>query len=93
MLIKNIFKGWSDLFILENVNQLIFLGQGFRRFVIAIALILFLELVHFIQRQGSMRQMLVEKPVYVRLIIYSILILSIVVLGQFQNTEFIYFQF
>ncbi|MBT4723272.1 MBOAT family protein [Candidatus Falkowbacteria bacterium] len=93
LLIKNIFKGWSDLFILENVNQLIFLGQGFRRFVIAIALILFLELVHFIQRQGSMRQMLVEKPVYVRLIIYSILILSIVVLGQFQNTEFIYFQF
>lgn len=92
-MIRNIFSGWQGLFSIDNIGRNIFLGQGAKAFVVAIALIVFMESIHMIQRHGSIRHMLDKRPAYIRFAIYIILILGIIFLGQFQNTEFIYFQF
>ncbi|MDH5682009.1 MAG: MBOAT family protein, partial [Spirochaetota bacterium] len=62
-------------------------------FIVAVVSILFLEFIHSIQRHGSIRQMLSERPLIVRWLIYYILIFSIFLLGVFEKVDFIYFQF
>jgi len=63
-------------------------------FVISIAVIIFMEFVHFIQRHKGIRTMLKERPVCFRYIIYAVFILGIIVFGTYNNSiPFIYFQF
>ena len=87
------FLGWHDSFNLSQLNQNVFIGQGWRAFVIVVVAVGFMEILHFIQRHGSIRHMLVKKHWLLRVIIYTSIIFSIIILGKFQNTEFIYFQF
>lgn len=62
-------------------------------FIIAVASILFMEVVHLIQRHSHMRSFLTDKPLWLRWPIYYILMFSILLLGVFGANEFIYFQF
>ncbi|MFA5033434.1 MAG: MBOAT family O-acyltransferase [bacterium] len=60
----------------------------------AILAIVFMESVYFIQgRYGSIRHILSEKPLWIRWTIYYMLILSIIFLGVFNRSQFIYFKF
>ncbi|MDD2891086.1 MAG: MBOAT family protein [bacterium] len=60
----------------------------------AILAIVFMEFVYFIQgRYGSIRHILSEKPLWIRWTIYYMLILSIIFLGVFNRSKFIYFKF
>lgn len=67
------------------------LGKG--ELIIAFAAILFMEFVHIIQRHQGIRHMLSEKPLWLRWSIYYAMILAIIFLGEFNNKQFIYFQF
>lgn len=62
-------------------------------YVIAAALVVFLGLVQFVQRRGSIRQTLSRSPVWLRWSAYYALVLAILLLGVFENRQFIYFQF
>jgi alginate O-acetyltransferase complex protein AlgI len=62
-------------------------------FILAIISILLLELVHAVQRHNSIRHMLSKKPVILRFTIYNIIILGILLIGIFNHSQFIYFQF
>lgn len=53
----------------------------------------FMEIVHMMQRHGSIRHMLRDKPVYLRWGLTYVLILYILIFGVFYGTGFIYFQF
>ena len=55
--------------------------------------ILFMELVHLLQSQVSVRKFMSTKPVVVRWSVYLILIWVILLFGVFGHKEFIYFQF
>lgn len=70
-------------------------GLGLSKFEIFIACfsIIFVEFIHWIHKNGSIRHMLNEKPVWVRWIIYYFLILWMMFFGVFSNNQFIYFQF
>ena len=71
------------------------LGSGVanREVVLSFGLILFLEIVHYVQTRINITETLLIKPVYVRWALYYGLILSILYLGVFENRQFIYFQF
>jgi alginate O-acetyltransferase complex protein AlgI len=60
---------------------------------IAFGAVAFMEYVHLIQRHGSIRHMLRQKPIWLRWAIYFILIFAIIVVGEFNQLKFIYFQF
>ena len=61
--------------------------------VIAFILIFFLEAVHWVQTKISILQVLAAQPAYVRWAVYNEVIVSIWLLGVFENRQFIYFQF
>lgn len=61
--------------------------------VIALLSILFLIFVHHMQKHGSIRNMLKEKPLIVRWGAYYAIVLGIIMFGVFDKTQFIYFQF
>jgi len=68
-------------------------GIGRTEIIGGMLLILFLEVIHIIQRKNSMVEILSERPVYLRWAIYYIAVLCILFLGQTSAHEFIYFQF
>jgi len=68
-------------------------GLAYDQLIIAIVMIIVLIIIHAIQRHGSIRHMLADKPAVVRLAVYYALALSIVFFGMFGKNQFIYFQF
>lgn len=67
------------------------LGTG--EFLIAIAFIAFMEMVHLFQTRISLQQWFTARPLYFRWLVYYTLLLSITLFGVFSRSEFIYFQF
>lgn len=70
-----------------------YVGLGKTEFLIAICAIIFMLIVHMIQRHNRIRHMLMEKPLWFRLVFYTIMLLSLVLFGEYGHQEFIYFQF
>ena len=64
-----------------------------RRILLAYGLIAFLVGVQWLQRRGSVRARWAAAPAPVRWGLYYALMLGILVLGVFGQTQFIYFQF
>lgn len=60
---------------------------------IIVGAIALMEIVHLLQQQQSMREMLAAKPIWVRWGVYYALVISILMFGKFGITEFVYFQF
>ncbi len=94
--------GWYILTHLLDINQrsfstglteLLHMGLSPYNLVVSIVAIIFMEIVHSIQRHRGIRQMLSEKPLWLRWSVYFSLVFSIAFLGMFENQQFIYFQF
>ncbi len=84
----------SELLKFEYVSQNVFLNQTLQEFCIAVGLIILMEIIHYIQRQKSIRQIVSEKPLVFRWGIYIIFIMLFFILSVFENpAQFIYFQF
>ncbi len=83
----------GEIFHGEGKFVPVLLGQSPKELMIAIAAIIFMEFVHIIQRHGSIRHMLSQKPAFVRWIIYFALVYGILFLGVSGDAQFIYFQF
>lgn len=94
-IVKNLFSGIPDIIKDFYHNKLVYenIGLTFKNFLLSILLILFLVIVHFIQTKISISSYILNKPIFIRWILYYIIILSIVFLGVFENRQFIYFQF
>lgn len=71
----------------------LYMGQGIWVFLIAILSILFMEYIHLIQRNSKIIAILSTKPKWFRWTNYYLLIFSIIILGVFNKSQFIYFQF
>jgi hypothetical protein len=61
--------------------------------IIAIVSIGLMELIYGIEKQGNMRKMFSEKPIWVRWPLYYILVLFLIFFGEYNDHAFIYFQF
>jgi alginate O-acetyltransferase complex protein AlgI len=78
----------------EFIEKNIFLGQGTTNFLMVIFALIMMETVHLLQRGQSLRNVLNQKPLLVRWILYYGIILAILFLGMYDSpAQFIYFQF
>ncbi len=68
-------------------------GLSFNRLAVAVAAIVFMEIVHLMQRHSGIRHMLSGKPAWLRWPIYYAVLMAILLLGVFEENQFIYFQF
>lgn len=55
--------------------------------------IIILEIVHLFERKESILNLLNKQPIWLRFSIYYAIIFYIIIFGQFEQTDFIYFQF
>ena len=78
---------------IKETIQAIFYNQSPWSIFSVVVLIGFLEAIHFIQRYGSIRQMLAKKPTWFRWCVYYAFAIGLLALGKFNAQEFIYFQF
>jgi alginate O-acetyltransferase complex protein AlgI len=84
----------SEFMKFDYIAKNVFLEKGAREFFTAIALIIFMEIIHYIQRDKSIRQIISTKPTLVRWSIYYLFIMLFFILGVFDSpAQFIYFQF
>jgi alginate O-acetyltransferase complex protein AlgI len=67
--------------------------QPISEFIVVILAICCLEWVQVKQKQKSFRSILFEKPIWFRWTAYYALVIVILLLGVFENRQFIYFQF
>ncbi len=92
--INNIFAGYSDLLSLSGMKEVLKqLGVGKFDLLISLFSIFILEAFHLIQRHGSIRHMLRQKPVWFRWAVYYLLTMYILLFGEYGSSQFIYFQF
>jgi alginate O-acetyltransferase complex protein AlgI len=78
---------------IKKTIQSIFYNQSPWPVFSALGLIGFLEAIHFVQRYGSIRQILSMKPTWFRWCVYYAVAIALLFLGKFNTQEFIYFQF
>ena len=70
-----------------------YLGLGAYEFRLAVAAIVFLELVHMMQRRVRITSYLAARGPVLRWTVYYVGIITIVIFGEFGGQEFVYFQF
>jgi len=76
------------------VEKNIFLEQGATNFAMVVFAIFVMEIVHLYQRGQSLRDVLNQKPILVRWVLYYGIVLAILFLGMYDSpAQFIYFQF
>ncbi len=94
-IIGHIPAGLLDISLLKTqFAELASLGYDSYYFILSFALIVVLETIHLLEESGKdLWEIIAEKPAVVRYITYYILILAILLLGEFGSNEFIYFQF
>ena len=80
----------NKTFIEKNV----FLNQGATNFAMVTFALIVMEIVHLNQRGRSLREVLNQKPILVRWVLYYGIVLAILFLGMYDEpAQFIYFQF
>lgn len=91
-------NGWLE--ILEKMKEFgiskgiyVQLGFGGKWLFVSVVLLVFLNIVHLIQRHGHIRHMLANRPAWFRWTIYYAIVLGMVFFGQYGHNQFIYFQF
>jgi alginate O-acetyltransferase complex protein AlgI len=95
-IVGHLFSGVGNLLVnLTNASVVrdALAGTGLSEIVPAVLAIAVLELIHYFQQRGSVRQMLARQPGWIRWAIYYGLVLTILLFGKFGVEQFIYFQF
>lgn len=85
LIISRIFTEWGQV-------SLGGIGQPFP-LLVTVAAIVFMELVHIWERQIDLEEKMSISPVPVRWALYYVLIFALLIFGNFESSEFIYFQF
>ncbi len=93
-IVSHLFTGWADSTGRGGVTALFGLINAYRfEFMVGAASVIIMEMIHFMQRKGSVREMLKGKPIWERWVLYYCLIAAILLLGGSGSKQFIYFQF
>jgi len=92
---RHIFTGIPDVAKSIVRHQPILEGYGLnnKELALCLLLIIFLETVQYLQIKINIIKLMAQKPWYFRWSAYYILLILIVVFGEFSHRQFIYFQF
>lgn len=95
-IIKRILCGLMHAFSPAYESQFTFENSGLNggEIIFSFSLLIFLAIVHYIQKKHSFSETLIQKqPVYIRWTAYYMFLLAIIFLGVFEDRQFVYFQF
>ncbi|HZY78873.1 MAG TPA: MBOAT family O-acyltransferase [Cyclobacteriaceae bacterium] len=93
---SHIVTGMPDMIIKVLHRQSIFQSYDTPNLfdlVLSVGLIIFLEIVHYLQLHTNLKERFDNSPIYVRWTGYLGLVFAILIYGIFTNQSFIYFQF
>jgi D-alanyl-lipoteichoic acid acyltransferase DltB (MBOAT superfamily) len=76
-----------------SFKSLYSLNIGKYGLIVALVAIGFMELIQKMETRGGMRHLLSEKPIWIRWPIYYMLLLFLILFGEYSDQAFIYFQF
>jgi alginate O-acetyltransferase complex protein AlgI len=86
-------RGWGSLDTGGTLMKTLLLGRSAAEFVLVVALLGFVGIIHALERHDGMRRMFSGRPAVVRWGLYYILVLSVLLLSVASSERFIYFQF
>ena len=86
--VRKIFSGWDNISLAAFSS-----GESPLHFFISLSSIIFLIITEYGQQFHNLYFRFLRQPLLIKSVIYSLLILTILVLGNFEGQEFIYFQF
>lgn len=92
-IVRHLPTGWGPLFHGTVPASLLFLGKPKAHFFIAVSLILFLGVVHLLEKHEHMRRLFAGKPILLRWALYYVLVTGVLLLSAPSSQRFIYFQF
>lgn len=91
--IKNLFVNINHVFeqkyFLTTINSM----GSIYNFILSVCGIFVLLIIHWLQRNKSLRIYIAAKPLWIRWSAYYFVIIFILIFGVFNNSQFIYFQF
>ena len=91
--ITHLHTGWADIFAGNKLGSMLFLGKPKVQLIIALSSLAFVWFIHFIEGHDNMRNMLSDKPLYLRWSVYYVMLISVLLLYAPSSQRFIYFQF
>jgi D-alanyl-lipoteichoic acid acyltransferase DltB (MBOAT superfamily) len=92
-IVSHLHVGWEKVFNFEALSSMILLTGSKAEFIIAVSSLLFLGLIHFLEKHENMRRMFAGKPLWLRFTVYYVIVLGILLLSLSGSQNFIYFQF
>ena len=91
--VTHLHTGWADIFSRDKLSSMVFLGKPKSQLIIALSSLMFVWFIHFIEAHDNMRNMLSEKPFYLRWAVYYAIMLGVLLISAPGSQKFIYFQF
>ncbi len=91
--VTHLHTGWTNIFKEAGFESMILLGRPKSQFIIILASLAFVWLIHFIEDHNAMRSMLSEKPFYLRWPVYYVMLIAVLLLSAPGSQKYIYFQF
>lgn len=77
----------------QSIREVLTMGRPLGEFQIALKVIALLIIAQLLQRNGSIRGRIAQKPAWLRWSAYYLLVLGIIMYGLETSEQFIYFQF
>jgi alginate O-acetyltransferase complex protein AlgI len=87
---RHIFSAVPDTF---HFHHLQYMGVTNGTLVFSVVLIIFLELIQYLEEHYTLSNKFIKQPIYVRWAVYYLALFLIGVYGVYEHREFIYFQF
>lgn len=92
-ILSHLHTGWGRIADPGALEAMILLGKTPTDLAIVLSGLMFMGLVHRLEKHENMRAMFAGKPLWVRFSLYYILVAGIVILSLYSVQNFIYFQF
>ena len=92
-ILTHLHAGWGNIWNTEALYRMIFLTGSKMDLLIAIASLIFMGIIHQLEKHSSMRHMFEKRPLWLRFTLYYVIVAGILLLSLPDTTNFIYFQF
>jgi len=92
-IVTHLHVGWEKIFNFDALRLMLLLTKSKTEFIIAVSSLLFLGVIHFLEKHENMRHMFTGKPVWLRFSLYYIIVAGILLLSLSGSQNFIYFKF
>ncbi len=92
-ILGHLFSGWENLFAAEALGPMLLLTKSRTDLILAVLSLVFLGVVHALERHENMRRLFAGRPLWARFAFYYVLVAGILLLSPPNAANFIYFQF